>query len=196
MALNAPIQGSAADLVKVAMLGVDRALAAEGLASRMLLQVHDELVLEVAPGERDAVEALVRREMGAAYELPVPLDVSVGVGRPGTTPATDPRLGPRTPARSRGERRVSGRRRSESVCCVPVSPGPSPSYGRQDDRRRGRSVPPMRARTSGLAAAAALAAGLPILLAGLLGQYGGAADPRAGHSMVRTRTVPSPGRGA
>ena len=81
MALNAPIQGSAADLVKVAMLGVDRALAAEGLASRMLLQVHDELVLEVAPGEREAVEALVRREMGAAYELRVPLDVSVGVGR-------------------------------------------------------------------------------------------------------------------
>ena len=65
MALNAPIQGSAADIVKVAMLGVDRALAAEGLASRMLLQVHDELVLEVAPGEREAVEALVRREMGA-----------------------------------------------------------------------------------------------------------------------------------
>jgi DNA polymerase-1 len=81
MALNAPIQGSAADLVKVAMLGVDRALAAEGLASRMLLQVHDELVLEVAPGERETVEALVRREMGAAYELRVPLDVSVGVGR-------------------------------------------------------------------------------------------------------------------
>jgi DNA polymerase I len=81
MALNAPIQGSAADLVKVAMLGVDRALAAEGLASRMLLQVHDELVLEVAPGERETVETLVRREMGAAYQLRVPLDVSVGVGR-------------------------------------------------------------------------------------------------------------------
>ena len=81
MALNAPIQGSAADLVKVAMLGVDRALGAEGLTSRMLLQVHDELVLEVAPGERQAVEALVRREMGAAHELLVPLDVSVGVGR-------------------------------------------------------------------------------------------------------------------
>ncbi len=81
MALNAPIQGSAADLVKVAMLGVDRALAAEGMASRVLLQVHDELVLEVAPGERPALEALVRREMGAAYALSVPLDVSVGVGR-------------------------------------------------------------------------------------------------------------------
>ena len=81
MALNAPIQGSAADLVKVAMLNVDRALTAEGLASRVLLQVHDELVLEVAPGERTALEALVRREMAGAYELAVPLDVSVGVGR-------------------------------------------------------------------------------------------------------------------
>ncbi len=81
MALNAPIQGSAADIIKVAMLGVDRALREENLASRMLLQVHDELVLEVAPGEREAVEALVRREMGAAADLKVPLDVSVGVGR-------------------------------------------------------------------------------------------------------------------
>ncbi|WP_207782271.1 DNA polymerase I [Phytoactinopolyspora limicola] len=80
MALNAPIQGSAADIIKVAMLGVERALASEGLASRMLLQVHDELVLEVAPGERDTVEALVRREMGAAHGLRVPLEVSVGAG--------------------------------------------------------------------------------------------------------------------
>jgi DNA polymerase-1 len=81
MALNAPIQGSAADIIKIAMLGVDRALHTEGLASRMLLQVHDELVLEVAPGERATVEALVRREMGSAWQLAVPLDVSVGVGR-------------------------------------------------------------------------------------------------------------------
>lgn len=80
MALNAPIQGSAADLIKVAMLGVDRELRDQGLASRLLLQVHDELVLEVAPGERDAVEALVRTQMGAAAALSVPLDVSVGVG--------------------------------------------------------------------------------------------------------------------
>jgi DNA polymerase-1 len=63
------------------MLGVDRALAAEGLRSRVLLQVHDELVLEVAPGEREALEALVRRQMGAAADLAVPLDVSVGLGR-------------------------------------------------------------------------------------------------------------------
>jgi DNA polymerase-1 len=63
------------------MLGVHRALRTEGLASRLLLQVHDELVLEVAPGERAAVETLVRTEMAAAYDLAVPLDVSVGVGR-------------------------------------------------------------------------------------------------------------------
>jgi DNA polymerase-1 len=81
MALNAPMQGSAADIIKVAMLGVDRALRAEGLSSRMLLQVHDELVLDVAQGERDAVDKLVRAEMGSAYPLRVPLDVSVGVGR-------------------------------------------------------------------------------------------------------------------
>jgi DNA polymerase-1 len=80
MALNAPIQGSAADIIKIAMLGVARALKAEGLRSRLLLQVHDELVLEVAPGEREALEALVRREMGGAFPLSVPLDVSVGVG--------------------------------------------------------------------------------------------------------------------
>lgn len=80
MALNAPIQGSAADIIKVAMLKVDAAIGAEGLASRMLLQVHDELVLEVAPGESEALEALVRREMAAAADLTVSLDVSVGTG--------------------------------------------------------------------------------------------------------------------
>ncbi|MFL6157802.1 MAG: DNA polymerase I [Marmoricola sp.] len=80
MALNAPIQGSAADIIKVAMLNVDRAIKAEGLSSRMLLQVHDELVFEVAPNEHDALESLVRKQMAAAAELTVPLDVSVGVG--------------------------------------------------------------------------------------------------------------------
>jgi DNA polymerase I len=80
MALNAPIQGSAADVMKVAMLRVERAIADQGLTSRMLLQVHDELVLEVAPGEREALEALVRREMAGAAELSVPLEVSVGFG--------------------------------------------------------------------------------------------------------------------
>ncbi|MEU5051849.1 DNA polymerase I [Streptomyces sp. NPDC021096] len=81
MALNAPIQGTAADIVKIAMLRVGEALAAETLTSRMLLQVHDEIVLEISPGEREKVEALVRREMAGAVELRAPLDVSVGVGR-------------------------------------------------------------------------------------------------------------------
>ncbi len=81
MALNAPIQGSAADIIKVAMLKVERAIAAAGLASRMLLQVHDELVFEVAEGEREQLERLVREQMGHAVEMTVPLDVSVGLGR-------------------------------------------------------------------------------------------------------------------
>ena len=80
MALNAPIQGSAADIMKVAMLKVDAALREAGHRSRILLQVHDELVLEIAPGEREAVETLVRDEMGHAVPMDVPLDVSVGVG--------------------------------------------------------------------------------------------------------------------
>ncbi|MFF7140055.1 DNA polymerase I [Streptomyces nodosus] len=80
MALNAPIQGTAADIVKIAMLNVDRALGEAGLTSRMLLQVHDEIVLEIAPGEREKTEELVRREMAGAVRLKAPLDVSVGVG--------------------------------------------------------------------------------------------------------------------
>jgi DNA polymerase-1 len=79
-ALNAPIQGSAADIIKVAMIEVDTALSAAGLTSRMLLQVHDELLFEVADGERDQLEALVRDKMGGAYPLDVPLEVSVGYG--------------------------------------------------------------------------------------------------------------------
>ncbi|WP_336790990.1 DNA polymerase I [Gordonia malaquae] len=81
MALNAPIQGTAADIIKVAMIKVQNRLAAEGHRSRMLLQVHDELVLDVAADERDAVEKLVREEMGGAIKLSVPLEVSVGFGR-------------------------------------------------------------------------------------------------------------------
>lgn len=80
-ALNAPIQGSAADIIKVAMIEVDRALKASGLRSRMLLQVHDELLFEVAEGEREQLEALVREKMGSAYPLSVPLEVAVGYGR-------------------------------------------------------------------------------------------------------------------
>ena len=80
-ALNAPIQGSAADIIKVAMIRVDTALNEAGLASRMLLQVHDELLFEIAPGEHGRVEALARAQMGGAYPLDVPLEVSVGYGR-------------------------------------------------------------------------------------------------------------------
>ena len=79
MALNAPIQGSAADIIKLAMLRIAARLG-DGFASRMLLQVHDELIFEVAPGEREALEAMVREEMAGAISLDVPLDVSVGVG--------------------------------------------------------------------------------------------------------------------
>jgi len=79
-ALNAPIQGSAADIIKVAMIHVDNAIAAADLESRMVLQVHDELLFEVASGERAALEELVREKMGGAYPLDVPLEVSVGYG--------------------------------------------------------------------------------------------------------------------
>jgi DNA polymerase-1 len=79
-ALNAPIQGSAADIIKVAMINVDRAMKDAGLKSRILLQVHDELLFEVADGERDALETSVREQMGSAYPLDVPLEVSVGYG--------------------------------------------------------------------------------------------------------------------
>jgi DNA polymerase-1 len=80
MALNAPIQGSAADIIKVAMLRIDTALREAKLASRVLLQVHDELVFEVAPGEQVQLAELVRHEMGGAHALSVPLDVSTGTG--------------------------------------------------------------------------------------------------------------------
>ena len=80
-ALNAPIQGSAADIMKIAMLGVADDLTSGGHESHLLLQVHDELILEVAPGEEAAVEEIVRRRMGGAAELTVPLEVQVGTGR-------------------------------------------------------------------------------------------------------------------
>lgn len=80
MALNAPIQGSAADIIKLAMVQVIDSLTAAGLKSRVLLQVHDELVLEIAPGEREEVESIVRRDMEGAAELAVPLSVGVGYG--------------------------------------------------------------------------------------------------------------------
>jgi DNA polymerase-1 len=80
MALNAPIQGSAADIIKLAMLKVDAAISQQSLKSRLLLQIHDELIVEVVKGEEDEMTKLVKREMGAAYPLRAPLDVSAGLG--------------------------------------------------------------------------------------------------------------------
>ncbi len=79
-AANSPIQGSAADLIKIAMIRVQNALVARGLEAKMLLQVHDELVFEVPPGEIDEVRQLVRHEMENAAELSVPLVVDMGMG--------------------------------------------------------------------------------------------------------------------
>jgi len=80
MALNAPIQGSAADIIKMAMLNVQVAIEKEKLKSRLLLQIHDELILEVVAGEEAKIIELVKREMGAAYPLKAPLDVNAGLG--------------------------------------------------------------------------------------------------------------------
>ena len=80
MALNAPIQGSAADIIKVAMLNVAKGLKDQGLKSRLLLQVHDELILEVAKGEEVILTQLVKDGMGSAFKLSVPLDVNIGIG--------------------------------------------------------------------------------------------------------------------
>ena len=81
MALNAPIQGSAADIIKVAMLATRREIDAAGLRSRMLLQVHDELLFEVAAGELERLRELVQAAMMGAFGLTVPLEVSMGTGR-------------------------------------------------------------------------------------------------------------------
>ncbi|GAA1653692.1 DNA polymerase I [Microbacterium flavum] len=79
-ALNAPIQGSAADIMKIALFHIHDQLVEDGLRSRVLLQIHDELVVEVAPGETAAVEDIIRERMGDAAELTVPLDVHIGRG--------------------------------------------------------------------------------------------------------------------
>ncbi len=78
--INMPVQGTAADIIKLAMLKVDAALTEAGHRTRMLLQVHDELVFEVPPEELDAVTALVKDQMESAYTLSVPLDVEVSHG--------------------------------------------------------------------------------------------------------------------
>ncbi|MEI7561589.1 MAG: DNA polymerase I [Actinomycetes bacterium] len=79
-ALNAPIQGSAADIIKIALLKVNHEIEKEALKSRALLQVHDELIFEVMPGERDKLEAIVKKQMSEAFKLRVPLDVNIGFG--------------------------------------------------------------------------------------------------------------------
>ncbi|HEU0256807.1 MAG TPA: DNA polymerase I [Microbacteriaceae bacterium] len=79
-ALNAPIQGSAADIIKIAMVAIARDMTRQNMGSRMLLQVHDELIFEVAPGEWEALETIVRGRMAGAAELTVPLVVQVGRG--------------------------------------------------------------------------------------------------------------------
>jgi DNA polymerase-1 len=80
VAMNTPIQGSAADIVKLAMLAVDKALTEGGFSAKLLLQVHDELLLEVPPSEVEATKALLRREMEAVLKLNVPLRVGIEVG--------------------------------------------------------------------------------------------------------------------
>jgi DNA polymerase-1 len=80
-ALNAPIQGSAADIIKIAMINVDHEINLQNLKSRLLLQVHDELILEVSPGEKEVLERIVKDKMSNAYKLNVPLDVNIGFGK-------------------------------------------------------------------------------------------------------------------
>jgi len=80
-ALNAPIQGSAADIIKIAMLKVDAEISKNKLKSRLLLQVHDELILEVATGEEEILREVVSKQMSAAFKLRVPLDVNIGIGK-------------------------------------------------------------------------------------------------------------------
>ena len=80
-ALNAPIQGTAADIMKLAMNAIAQEMNSKGLKSRMLLQVHDELVFEVAKGELAQLKALVEDKMANVVKLSVPLDVQIGTGR-------------------------------------------------------------------------------------------------------------------
>jgi len=80
VAMNAPIQGTAADIIKIAMVRVDRRLRAEGLSSRLLLQVHDELLVETAVEEREQVEAILREEMMGAAHMDVDLEIDMHAG--------------------------------------------------------------------------------------------------------------------
>ena len=79
-AINAPIQGSAADIMKIAMVGVAQRFKAEGIRSRITMQVHDEIVVDVLISEREKVEHIVREEMESAAKLSIPLIAECGVG--------------------------------------------------------------------------------------------------------------------
>ena len=80
-AINAPIQGTAADIIKIAMINIHRKMAEQGLKSAMVMQVHDELVFDVAPGETEALSQLVKNEMESAISLSIPLTAEVGIGK-------------------------------------------------------------------------------------------------------------------
>ncbi len=80
VAMNSPIQGTAADIMKIAMVGVDRRLKKEGLSSRLILQIHDELLVETALSEIEQVKAILREEMDGAAKLSVPLEIDMNVG--------------------------------------------------------------------------------------------------------------------
>lgn len=80
-AVNAPIQGSAADIIKIAMINIHRKLTSEGWQSKMLLQVHDELVFDVHHSELDRIQPLIKHEMENAFKMDVPLEVEIGVGK-------------------------------------------------------------------------------------------------------------------
>jgi DNA polymerase-1 len=81
LAVNTVIQGTAADIIKVAMIRAYRALAEAGMKTRLVLQIHDELLFEGPPGEMDDATELVRREMCAAFQLDPPLEVDIGIGQ-------------------------------------------------------------------------------------------------------------------
>jgi DNA polymerase-1 len=81
IAINAPIQGTAADLIKVAMINIHRKLVKEGYKTRLILQIHDELVFEVPQGELEEIEALVKEEMEGVVKLYIPLKVDIGAGK-------------------------------------------------------------------------------------------------------------------
>ena len=80
-AVNAPIQGSAADIIKIAMINIHKKLTSENWKSKMLLQVHDELVFDVHNSELEKIQPMIKYEMENAYRMAVPLDVELGVGK-------------------------------------------------------------------------------------------------------------------